>query len=403
MPRPSFEVAEILRQHGPTYLESHGAEMSVEQHRILRDLKACRTAALGGHIDGCNKCKALKVFYNSCRNRHCPKCQALARAKWLESRLDELLPIEYFHLVFTMAKQIVPIALQNKRVVYNILFHATAQTLRTIALDPKHLGAEIGFLAVLHTWGQNLMAHPHLHCIVPGGGFDPKGQRWVACRPGFFLPVRVLSRLFRRLFLKALGKAFKKGQLEFHGDLADLRCPKRFQQWLKPARDTEWVVYSKRPFGGPEKVLDYLGRYTHRVAISNHRLLDVSEAKVTFKWRNYRSRGNRERTMTLDAHEFIRRFLLHTLPLGFVRIRQYGFLANRQRTAKLQQARELLQVEAPEREGEAIVEDWKELCKRLTEKDPTLCPACGEGQLVCLKIFEPEAPSAGPVDGINTS
>lgn len=403
MPRPSFEVAEIFRQNGPSYLKIHGAKMSVVQHRVMRDLKACRTAALGGHIEACEKCRALKVSYNSCRNRHCPKCQALARAKWLEARLAELLPVEYFHVVFTVPQQIALIALQNKRIVYNILFHTMAQTLRTIALDPKHLGAKIGFMAVLHTWGQNLMAHPHLHCIVPGGGFDPNGQRWIPCRPGFFLPVRVLSRLFRRLFLEALGKAFQKGKLEFHGTIADLKSPKRFQQWLKPARETEWVVYSKKPFGGPEKVLDYLGRYTHRVAISNHRLLDVSEEKVTFKWRNYRSRGNRERTMTLEAHEFIRRFLLHTLPCGFVRIRQYGFLANRHRTAKLQQARELLQVAAPESEGEAIVEDWKALCKRITERDPTLCPACGEGQLICIEVLEPEDQSADTGEGINSS
>ena len=408
MQRPRFEVADIFRQYGSAYLEHQGEKLSSDQRRVLHAVATCRTAVLGGHIEACDQCGVLQISYNSCANRHCPKCQAVAKAKWLEKRLDELLPVEYFHLVFTVPRPIAEIALQNKRVVYNILFRTAAEALRTIARDPKHLGAVIGFLAVLHTWGQNLMDHPHLHCVVPGGGLDPSGKRWVACRPGFFLPVRVLSRLFRRLFLQAMGKAFKKGELQFHGRLRDLKDPKRFQEWLKPARKTEWVVYCKKPFGGPEKVFTYLGRYTHRVAISNHRILDMSDGKVTFSWRDYR-RDKEQRTLTLDAEEFIRRFLLHTLPSGFVRIRQYGFLANRNRTANIQKVRDLLQEAAGEERPE---EDWKQLLRRLTKTDPTLCPVCGEGRLVCIEVIESqvsankamEEPRRGPPGGgLNTS
>ncbi len=301
--------------------------------------------------------------------------------------MDELLPVEYFHVVFTIPEEIARIGLQNKRLLYNILFRATAETLRTIAADPKHLGAKIGFMAVLHSWGQSLCFHPHLHCVVPGGGFDPSGQQWIACRPGFLLPVRVLSRYFRRSFLEALQRAHRRGELRLDGPLADLRDPGRFRQWLEPVSKAEWVVYAKPPFGGPEKVLDYLGRYTHRVAIANHRLVDVGDGKVSFHWRDYRHRS-RQRTMTLDAEEFIRRFLLHVLPTGFMRIRYYGFLANRFRAEKVKLARTLLgkgRDEPPEPQAEQDDEDprW------LPEKDMALCPKCGRGRLVCIEVLQP--------------
>jgi hypothetical protein len=400
MERPRFEVADVFRLYGDGYRQAHGSSMSLDQLRIMRDIETCRTAALGGHVDACEECGVIQISYNSCCNRHCPKCQSLAKTRWLKARLEELLPVEYFHVVFTVPDPVAAIALQNKRTVYNILFRTAAQTLRMIAADPKHLGADIGFIAVLHSWGQNMLLHPHLHFIVPGGGFDHSGQRWVSCRPGFLLPVRVLSRLFRRLFLEALDKAFQKGELEFHGSLVELSARERFDVWLKPARQTEWVVYSKKPFGGPEKVLDYLGRYTHRVAISNHRILKVGNGKVTFSWRDYRH-GNRKRTMTLKADEFIRRFFLHTLPKGFVRIRQYGFLANRQRAAKLERARELLQVPKPI--DEAVSEDWRDLYQQLTGTDPTLCPICGKGQLVCIETLDPEPAPVWAPETIDSS
>ncbi len=393
-----WEVQDVIRLHGDAYRQVHGPSISTDQLRVMQAVETCRTAALGGHVEACEACGVLRISYNSCCNRHCPKCQSLAKEKWLEARRAELLPVEYFHVVFTVPEKIAAISLQNKRVIYNILFRATAMTLRTIAADPKHLGAEIGFLAVLHTWSQNLRAHPHLHCIVPGGGFHPEEQRWVSCRPGFFLPVRVLSRLFRRLFLEALDRAYEKGELDLHGSIADLQAPERFRQWLASLRQTEWVVYAKRPFGGPEKVLDYLGRYTHRVAISNHRILDVADGKVTFSWRDYRH-GNRKRPMTLDAEKFIRRFLLHALPTGFVRIRHFGFLANRYRAEKLERARELLHVEPPELTD--TTETWEQRCQRLTGRDPTICPECGEGRLVVVETLpKPESTS---VEGIDSS
>ena len=294
-----------------------------------------------GHLEQCDSCGHQRPAYNSCRNRHCPKCQSLARAQWLEDRQAELLPVEYFHVVFTVPEEIAALAYQNKEVVYGILFRATAETLRTIAADPKHLGAEIGFLAILHSWGQNLLFHPHLHCVVPGGGLSADRQRWIACRPRFFLPVRVLSARFRRLFLEYLQAAFDAGQLRFFSSLEHLRDPQAFLQYLAPLRKKKWVVYAKPPFGGPEQVLNYLGRYTHRVAISNNRLLSIDQGKVTFRWKDYRHH-DQQKTMTLDAHEFIRRFLLHVLPDGFQRIRHYGFLGHRYRQAKLALCRQLL-------------------------------------------------------------
>ena len=313
MDRPQFEVADVFRCYGADYRLQNGASMSNAQHRVMTAIEVCRTAVLGGHLEQCDQCGHQRNAFNSCANRHCPKCQSLARAQWLQDRQAELLTTEYFHVVFTVPEQIATISYQNKRELYGILFRAAAETLRTIAADPKHLGAEIGFFAVLHTWGSNLLHHPHLHCVVTGGGLSADGTEWVSCRAGFFLPVRVLSRLFRRLFLEYLIKAFDAGKVEFFSSLESLRDRSKFLDYLAPSRQAEWVVYAKRPFAGPEQVLDYVGRYTHRVAISNHRLLDIAEGKVTFRYKDYRHEAQ-QKTMILAAEEFIRRFLLHVLP-----------------------------------------------------------------------------------------
>ena len=389
MARPPWEVADVFRLYGAAYRDRHGPVMSAQQHRVMRAIETCRTAALGGHLEVCDRCGEPRPVYNSCCNRHCPKRQSLAKERWLAKRLDALLPVEYFHVVFTLPNRLAPLALQNKAALYGLLFDATAETLTRIAADPRHLGAEIGFLAVLHTWGQRLEAHPHLHCIVPGGGFAPDGERWVSCRRGFFLPVRVLSRLFRGIFLDRLRRLHRRGALALHGELAALSDAGAFEGFLTELRETEWVVYAKRPFGGPEKVLDYLGRYTHRVAISNHRIVSVDAGKVAFRWRDYRH-GSRQRTLTLDADEFIRRFLLHVLPTGFHRIRQFGFLANRHRTEKLERARTLLGVTAPPAATDAQPADWKDLHRELTGEDLHLCPKCKVGRMIHLGVLPPE-------------
>jgi hypothetical protein len=324
MTAPTPELADIFRQHGAAYRQTHA--LPLHQHRLMQAIENCRTAALGGAVEWCDHCQNTRIVYRSCRNRHCPKCQGLARERWIQQRLAELLPVEYFHVVFTVPEQIAAIAFYNKEVVYQILFRTVAATLLTIARDPQHLGAAIGFFAVLHTWGQNLHLHPHLHCVVPGGGLSPDGE-WKACLPGFFLPVRVLSRLFRRLFLEALEKAYADGELQFFSDLEPLREASAFAQYLAPVRQTEWVVYAKPPFGGPPQVIEYLGRYTHRVAISNQRLLALAEDQVSFRWKDYRH-PEQQKVMTVSAEEFIRRFLLHALPPGFQRIRYFGLLAN---------------------------------------------------------------------------
>src|SRR6516165_729361 len=316
MDRPKLEVADVFRRYGEAYRQDNGASLSMAQRRVMTAIEVCRTAALGGHLEQCDHCGHQRNAYNSCSDRHCPKCQSFARAQRLEDRQSELLDSQYFHVVFTLPDQIATIAYQNKRELYGILFRTAAETLRTIAADPKHLGAEIGFFAVLHTWGQHLLHHPHLHCVVPGGGLSPDGTAWIACQAGFFLSVRVLSRLFRRLFLEYLVKAFDAGKLEFFSSLESLRDRHSFLDYLAPTRETEWVVYAKRPFAGPKQVLDYVGRYTHRVAISNNRLLDVENGQVRFQWKDYRHEGQ-SKTMTLPADEFIRRFLLHVLPDGF--------------------------------------------------------------------------------------
>jgi hypothetical protein len=391
MTRHRLEVADVFRDHGDAFLDRYGDMLSPEQRRALRDISACRTAALGGHVEECTECGHQRIAYNACRNRHCPKCQATAAAQWMEAREAELLPVEYYHVVFTLPAALGPIALQNPREVYGLLFRAAAETLQQIAADPKHLGAEVGFLAVLHTWGQNLEHHPHVHCVVPGGGLSPDGSRWIACPPGFFLPVRVLSRVFRGKFLAMLRNAFEQGNLSFHGKLAVLADAGEFQRRLTASAQTEWVVYAKPPFGGPEQVLKYLARYTHRVAISNRRLVALEDGEVKFHWKDY-AHGGGQKTMTLKATEFIRRFLLHVLPSGFVRIRHYGFLANRVCREKLALCRALLGVEeapvpvAPEpaTEPKATVAG---------EAAASVCPSCGEGRMVIVASFR-----ALPVD-----
>jgi len=343
MDRPTHEVADVIERFGAELLRQGG--VTPARRRVMRAVAACRTASLGGHVEACDSCDYRRIAYNSCRNRHCPKCQGPRQAQWLEGRARDLLPVEYFHVVFTVPEEVAAIALQNKRVMYGILFAASAATLRTIAADPRHLGAEIGFVSVLHTWSQTLQHHPHVHCVVPGGGLAPDGS-WVACRPGFFLPVRVLGAMFRGQFVTMLRAAYERGELEFQGNLSRLRRRASFASLLDRLRETSWVVYSKPPFGGPVQVLKYLARYTHRVAIGNRRILAVDGSGVTFRWRD-RAAGDRPRTMQLPGVEFLRRFLLHVLPRGFQRLRHYGLLGNRMRESKLAMCRLLLGAEMP--------------------------------------------------------
>jgi hypothetical protein len=393
MDRPKLEVADIFRRYGMAYREQHADSMSIAQRRVMSAIEQCRTAALGGHLERCDACGHERNCYNSCRDRHCPKCQSLARAQWIEERQSELLDVPYFHVVFTVPEEIAAIAYQNKRVVYNILFRSTAETLTTIAADTKHLGAQIGFFAVLHTWGQNLHFHPHLHCVVPGGGLSPDAQRWVSCRPGFFLPVRVLSRLFRRLFLTALKRSFDAGELKFFGSIKALLDRGRFAQFLTKAKQREWVVYAKRPFAGPQQVLDYVGRYTHRVAITNNRLLDIENDRVRFQWKDYRHQ-DRVKTMTLSADEFIHRFLLHVLPAGFQRIRHYGFLGNRRRQEKLAVCRRLLGM-PPSIPPPTVEQDYRDCYEDLVGSSLRQCPRCQRGEMVRVAIL-PSSPCASP-------
>ncbi|MBV8459202.1 MAG: IS91 family transposase, partial [Acetobacteraceae bacterium] len=384
----TIEVADIFRRHGQAYRQAHGAHLGRVERRVMAAITACRTAALGGHVEQCTDCGEIRISYNSCRNRHCPKCQNLARAQWVEARQAELLPVPYFHVVFTLPAQLAEIAFQNKAVVYDILMRTAAETLRTIAADAKHLGAEIGLIAVLHTWGQNLHHHPHVHCIVPGGGISPDATRWMACRPGFFLPVKVLSKLFRRLFLKQLDAAFQAGRLHFFSALAMFAEPRSFPRLLTELRSIDWVVYAKPPFGGPEQVLAYLGRYTHRVAIANSRLVKLEDGHVSFRWRDYRQQAH-NKVMTLTAEEFIRRFLLHTLPDGFQRIRHYGFLANGHRAGKLDLCRRMLAV--PPASPPVSAPDYRQRYRLLTGRDLDHCPCCG-GTMVHLAVLPRSRP-----------
>jgi hypothetical protein len=396
MARTGPKVADIFRRYGAAYRESHGASLCTAQRRVMSAIELCRTAALGGHVEHCDSCDHQRICYNSCRDRHRPKCQSLARAQWLEDRRSELLDTQYFHVVFTVPQPIAAIALQNKETVYNILFRATSETLRTIAADPKHLGAQIGSFAVLHTWGQALLAHPHLHCVVPGGGISPDGKRWISCRPDFFLPVPVLSRLFRRLFLDYLRQAFDAGDLQFFSSLEPLRARNAFLRHIAPTRKKDWVIYAKRPFAGPEEVLKYVARYTHRVAISNDRLLDIDDGKVQFRWKDYRD-GNRHKTMTLDAEEFIRRFLLHVLPDGFQRIRYFGFLANRYRAENLALCRQLMQM-TPSTTTREVNKDYRDRYEALTGVSLKTCPLCRCGTMVVIETFECTSSRASFVD-----
>ncbi len=390
MARPTLEIADIFRAHGAAWRIANAGHLSLGQLKVMSAIERCRTAALGGHVAACQGCGHTVIAYNSCRNRHCPKCQGAAATAWLAARQAELLPVAYYHVVFTLPAPIADIAYQNKAVVYDILFKAAAETLLRIAADPKHLGARIGLTAVLHTWGSALTHHPHIHCVVPGGGISRDGERWISCRPGFFLPVRVLSRLFRRLFLEKLVAAHEAGRLRFFGDLRHLADSQAFARHLSPLRKIEWVVYAKRPFAAPEAVLAYLSRYTHRVAISNSRLISLDDRNVTFKWKDYRAQGReRYKTMALPIPEFIRRFLIHVLPQGFHRIRHYGLFANGGRTENLARARELLGMPTPEADDTQTAEDTE---------PPVLaqpCPHCG-GAMIIIETFEPGHPPRAP-------
>ena len=393
MSRPALEVADIFRGHGPAWRQANAGHVSLGQLKVMSAIESCRTAALGGHVARCEDCAYTAIAYNSCRNRHCPKCQGAAAKQWLAGREAELLPAPYYHVVFTLPAAVADIAYQNKAVIYDLLFKASAETLTTIAADPKHLGARIGITSVLHTWGSALTHHPHVHMIVPGGGIAPDGKRWVSCRPGFFLPVRVLSRLFRRLFLDKLAAAHQ--QLQFFGNHAPLANAQAFAAYLAPLRKIEWVVYSKRPFGGPEAVLAYLSRYTHRVAISNSRLAAFDRNGVTFKWKDYRIEGpDRYKLMTLATDEFIRRFLIHVLPRGFHRIRHYGLLAKTAGADNIALARELLATPKLQSEpADAANADHNE----------PACPCCG-GRMIVIETFErgctPRHQPTGPMNAI---
>lgn len=385
MGRFSLEVADVFRRYGEAFRQRHGASLSTAQRRAMTAIELCRTAILGGHVEQCNNCDHQRISYNSCRNRSCPKCQSLARAEWLEKRRAELLNVPYFHIVFTIPELAAAVAYQNKEQVYDILFRTASETLQTIAADPKHLGAEIGFFSVLHTWGSAITHHPHLHIVVAGGGLSSDGTHWIACRPNFFLPVKVLSRLFRRLFLQALEQAFDTGQLQFFSTLKPLQTRRTFLRYLAPLRDVEWVVYSKAPFDGPEQVLRYLSRYTHRVAISNDRLLDFDDGRVSFSWKDYRD-NNQRKTMTLAAEEFMRRFLMHVLPKGFQRIRHYGFLANCCRGRKLALCRQLLRMPLDE-PGCHLKKDYRQRYEELTGRSLTQCPVCQQGKMFVIEVL----------------
>jgi hypothetical protein len=378
MTKPKLEVADVFRRLDPSFV----ASLPAVQRRVVQDILACRTAALGGHVERCDQCGYCQIAYDSCRNRHCPKCQAAARAEWMEARAEELLPVSYFHVVFTLPEQLSLLALQNKRVIYNLLFRAASETLLEIAADPKHLGAKIGFFAVLHTWGQTLGIHPHLHCVIPGGGLSADNSQWIACRPGFFLPVKVLSRLFRGKFIAYLCKTRDQGQLTYAGQLSSLAEVEGFGCLLRELRQVEWIVYAKPPFGGPEQVLKYLARYTHRVAISNGRLLELRDNEVTFSYKDYAA-GNVTKTMTLDISEFARRFLLHVLPRGFVRIRYYGFLANGCRAKKLDLCRRLLS--ADKTEPVSIDEVQQDDDQGDLSAAPKPCPNCKQGKMIIVE------------------
>jgi Putative transposase/Transposase zinc-binding domain len=378
MTRPLLEVADIVRAQGERFIENHFRWIHWTHRKVLRAIARCRTAALGGHRDQCPRCGYRAISFNSCRDRHCPKCQSAARDKWIAARQNELLAVAYVHVVFTLPHQLSPLALHNKKVLYDLLFRASAETLLEVAADPKHLGAQIGFLSVLHTWGQNLLAHPHVHCLIPAGGLSPDHTRWIHPHYPFFLPVRVLGRVFRGKFVAGLKRQFQMGQLTFAGSLQLLQHEKAFRSFLRPLFRQDWVVYAKPPFGGPHHVLGYLARYTHRVAITNHRLLTFQNNQVTFRWKDY-AHGNKKRKMTLSAEEFLRRFLLHVLPRGFVRIRSFGFMANRSRATLLPRCQRLL-LDNPRPQASAVSTSFaaQPVCFR--------CPQCATPMLLVQKL-----------------
>jgi hypothetical protein len=391
--RYALEVADIFRAHGPAWRQAQRGHLSLTQLKVMSAIEQCRSAALGGHVLRCQACAHGEIAYNSCRNRHCPKCQASAARRWLQAREADLLPVDYYHVVFTLPAPVAAIAYANKAVIYALLFEIAAQTLATIAADPKHLGARIGATLVLHTWGSALTHHPHVHAIVPGGGLSLDGERWIACKRGFFLSVRVLSRLFRRRFLEALDAAHRDGRLQFFGAHTRLADAANFAAWLAALRACEWVVYAKRPFAGPQAVLAYLARYTHRVAISNQRLIAFDQRGVTFRWKDYRAKGNtRYKTMTLDTDEFIRRFLLHVLPSGFHRIRHYGLPANPQRSDNLDKARALLKNVVPHPDPSHQATHTPAECTAPT----FVCPHCGAAMIVIETLLRVQPIRAPP-------
>ena len=379
-------MADIFRQHGPAYRQSH--RLPRNHWRVMRAIEVCRTATLGGHKDQCDQCGHLEISYNSCRNRHCPKCQTLRKEQWIEARGEDLLPIEYFHVVFTIPSELNPLVLMNQKVMYDLLFRSASETLAELAQAPKYLGATVGVIGILHTWGQNLMGHPHLHCIVTGGGLSPEGDRWVSSRKGFFLPVRVLSALFRGKFLDFLHNLFKKGGLLFPDRLGHLKNPRDFQTFKRPLYRKKWVVYCKPPFDGPQGVLQYLGRYTHRIAISNNRILTFQDGQVSFLWRDYADH-NQQKTMTLQTDEFIRRFLLHVLPARFVRIRHFGLLANRNRKDNIALCRKILGRQKTVAKEKVRPETWQEQLFRICGMDLTVCPVCQKGKMYKVALLLP--------------
>jgi hypothetical protein len=392
--RAPFEVGEIFRAFGAKYREAHGETMPLRQHRAMRAIEACRTAELGGHVEECDACAHVRISYNSCRNRHCPKCQFLEKERWLEKRKQDLLPIRYFHVVFTLPEGLRPIALRNPKALYRLLFKAASQTLLELGRDPKYLGAEIGFTALLHTWTRTLLDHPHLHCIVTGGGLSADGKRWKRSRRRFFLPVRVLSKLFRGKFLSLFKRACRSGAIVFCGEIAALANEASFKRFLRGLYAEQWVVYCKPPFGSASKVLEYLGRYTHRVALSNERIVGMDAGAVTFCYRDAADHNLMKR-MTVDAFEFIRRFLLHILPDRFMKIRHYGLLCNRHRAAKLARCKELLAVKDDEPGKAETGETWQALLLRITGIDLSVCPVCGKGKMITLARLPPVC-SRGP-------
>lgn len=389
-----IEVADIFRQHGPAYRKAH--RLGRNDWRVMRAIEACRTSVLGGHKDQCDHCGHLEISYNSCRNRHCPKCQTLRKERWIEARGEDLLPIRYFHVVFTIPSELNRLVSMNRKVMYDLLFQSVSEALMELANDPKHLGARIGAIGILHTWGQNLMDHPHIHCIVTGGGLSADGGRWVPCRKGFFIPVRVLSALFRGKFLGLLKKCFLSDDLAFPGSICHLKQPGDFEIFRKQLYQKKWVVYCKPPFGGPKGVLQYLGRYTHRIAISNNRVLDSRDGNVSFLWRDYAD-GNRQKTMTLKADEFIRRFLLHVLPHRYVRIRHFGLLANRNRNKAIAVCRKILGTGKTIAKKNNRRETWQEQLLRICRIDVTVCPVCQKGRMVRMALLLPCRCNSPPV------